>query len=274
MDSKIAFRAFGEGEAVVLLHGFAGSVSQWDPLRPLLAKYYRVIVPNLTHLTLGREEMSFSKQIDELHTFLQTQVSKDPIHVVGISYGAALTWGLATRYPESIARVVLINPMPPNPVKQFIWASLRIFLRLPANRFVMGLMLRTRWGRELLRSAAEIFRNVDHAPSLDRIEKLEGRKLLLVAHTILRFSWIVRKENWQAWMKRLSAWKHETLLVYEEEDPLIRYDSYEAFAKLIRCENSFVTQGAGHISTLNSPHMISWEVMKFLLDHHALKPHG
>lgn len=270
MEPKIPFRTFGEGEPVVLLHGYAGSVSHWDPLRPLLAKYYKVIVPNLTQLTLGRQARTFSQQIDELHEFLQTQVSKGPVHIVAISYGGALTWGLATRYPNSVGRVVLINPMPPDPLKQFIWEGLRNFLRLPFNKFFLGVILKTKWGREFLVTAAETFRNVDQAPALERT-KLEGRKLLLIAYIIERFAWILKSESWPQWTEALKTWKHETFLVYEEQDPLIRYDSYEQFAKLLKCENPLVTQGAGHISTLNSPHMITWEVMKFLLEKQPVK---
>lgn len=269
MESRIAFREFGEGEPVILLHGFAGSVTHWEPLRPLLAKYYRVIIPNLTHMTLGRQKLTFSEQIDELQRFLKEQAVDGPVHVVGISYGGALSWGLASRYPSLVSRVVLINPMPPDPLKQFLWLGLRLFLSLPLNTFVLSLILRSSWGRDFLRSAAEIFRNVDHPVSLDRVQSLEGRKLLFVAHLIERFAWILKKERWHFWESQLNKWNHETFVIYEEQDPLIRYMSYEALARKLGCENSLVTQGAGHISTLNSPHMITWEVMKFLLHKNA-----
>lgn len=265
-DAKINYRSYGDGETVVLLHGFAGSVSHWEPLRPQLAKYYRVIVPNLTKLTLGREELSFSAQIDELAHFLKATDFRKPVHLVGLSYGGALAWGLATRYPELVSRVVLINPMPPSPVSSFQWQALRIFLKLPARKALLGFLLNTSWGRDFLRRAAEIFRNVDQAPSLERVESLEGRKLLLIAHLIHRFAWIIRQERWQIWANKLEYWIPETLFICDDEDPLIRFDAYEELSRKMGCENFFVTQGAGHISTLNSPQLIVWEVMKFFLD--------
>lgn len=271
MDSKIAFRSFGTGEPIILLHGFAGSVSHWDPLRPLLSKYYQVIVPNLTHLTLGRSALSFSDQVNEIHRFIEREVDGGPVHLVGISYGAALAWGLALRFPATVGRVVLINPMPPEPIHHFIWPGLSLLLRAPAQRLLLSLFFRTVWGRQFFRFAAETFRNVDHPTSFDRLDGMRGRKLAWIIHIVERFSWILRKEDWKEWTNHFSDWSHQTLLVYEERDPLIRYSSYEAFAQLINCEASIVTQGAGHISTLNSPHMISWEVMKFLL-HVPAKP--
>jgi len=266
VEPKINFRSYGEGEAIVLLHGFAGSVSHWDPIRPQLAKYYQVIVPNLTHLTLGREALTFSAQIDELSLFLKSQNFRKPVHLVGLSYGGALAWGLATRYPELVARVVLINPMSPSPISTFQWKALRTFLMLPMRKTLLGIGLKTQWGRNFLRRAAEIFRNVDHAPALDRVEGLEGRKLLFVAHLIHRFSWILKNERWEIWNNKLEYWTPETLFVCDDEDPLIRFEAYEHLSKRMGCENFFVTQGAGHISPLNSPQLIGWEVMKFFLD--------
>lgn len=266
MDSKIAFRSQGQGDIVVLLHGYAGSVSHWDPLRPLLSKYYQVIVPNLTHLTLGRKAMTFSAQIDELARFIRKFNRGRAVNLVGLSYGGALTWGLATRYPELVGRVVLINPLPPEPIKSITWRGLRTFLSFPVTSALLLPFLGSRWGRDFLRSSAEIFRNVDHAPSLERVEALEGRKLQFVSHLMLRFSWILRQERWEIWRKKLEFWSHETLMVYDEADPLIKTQAYEQFCELLGCDQKLVTQGAGHISTINSPHMICWEVMKFLVD--------
>lgn len=265
-ESKINFRSYGEGESIVLLHGFAGSVLHWEPLRPQLSKYYKVIVPNLSHLTLGREALTFSQQVDELSVFLKSQKFEKPVHLVGLSYGGALAWGLALRYPELIARVVLINPMSPLAAETFQWKTLRIFLKLPMRKALLGLGLKTRWGRNFLRRAAEIFRNVDQAPALDRMEVLEGRKLLFVAHLIHRFAWILKNERWQTWQNKFEFWTPETLFICDDEDPLIRFSAYEELAHRMGCDNFFVTEGAGHISPLNSPQLITWEVMKFFLD--------
>lgn len=266
MESKIAFRSQGTGEIVILLHGYAGSVSHWDPLRPLLSKYYQVIVPNLTHLTLGRKPLTFSAQIDELARFVRKFNRGNAVHIVGLSYGAALAWGMATRYPELASRVVLINPLPPSPIKAIAWSGLKTFLSFPISSALLLPFLASRWGREFLKSSAEIFRNVDHEPSLERVDKLEGRKLQFISHVLLRFSWILRNERWDIWQKKLEFWTHDTLFIYDEADPLIKDSAYQNFSQLLGSDQLLVTQGAGHISPINSPHMICWEVMKFLLD--------
>lgn len=265
-DQKINYRSFGEGEVILLLHGYAGSVSHWEPIRPHLSKYYQVVVPNLTHLTLGMEKNTFSDQIEELAKFIRVNFPSGPVHLVGLSYGGALSWGLSCRYPELVGRVVLINPMPPEPRAGFQWLGLRVVLNLPIGKRMVAAMLKTKWGKGLLMTAAEIFRNVANEPSLDRMKSLEGRKLLFMSHLIERFSWILRNENWSMWQHKLEYWIPDTLFICDDQDPLIRFSAYEELAQLMGCDNFFTTSGAGHISVLNSPQLIGWEVMKFFLD--------
>ncbi|WP_171253075.1 alpha/beta fold hydrolase, partial [Acinetobacter baumannii] len=44
---ELAYEEQGQGEAVILLHGFCGSSAYWESIVPELAKDYRVIAPDL-----------------------------------------------------------------------------------------------------------------------------------------------------------------------------------------------------------------------------------
>lgn len=44
---SMAYEDRGEGETIVLLHGFCGSAAYWDKVNPLLADNYRCIAPDL-----------------------------------------------------------------------------------------------------------------------------------------------------------------------------------------------------------------------------------
>lgn len=44
---KVAYRDEGNGEALLLIHGMAGSSDSWRAVLPQLAKKYRVIAPDL-----------------------------------------------------------------------------------------------------------------------------------------------------------------------------------------------------------------------------------
>src|SRR4051812_30735750 len=44
---RVAYRDEGEGEALLLIHGMAGSSDTWRAVLPRLAKKYRVVAPDL-----------------------------------------------------------------------------------------------------------------------------------------------------------------------------------------------------------------------------------
>lgn len=44
---EMAYEDRGQGDPVVLLHGFCGSSAYWDEIIPKLESKYRVIVPDL-----------------------------------------------------------------------------------------------------------------------------------------------------------------------------------------------------------------------------------
>ena len=53
----LAYQDSGEGEAIVLLHGFCGSHEYWDKVIPALSETNRVIVPDLP----GHGDSTFPK---------------------------------------------------------------------------------------------------------------------------------------------------------------------------------------------------------------------
>src|SRR4051812_46079109 len=120
MSHKITFREHGkQGPRIVLLHGFGGSVLQWDGVIRELQNNYRVLVINLSHLYSGKDKIAFSRQVHAVGDFLKSTFPGEKFNFAGISYGGALVWGLALRFPDIIESTIYINPMSPNPVPHF-----------------------------------------------------------------------------------------------------------------------------------------------------------
>ena len=100
--------------AVVLLHGWTGSISWWDRLRPLLARKYRVVSIDL--LGHGGSE----KPSNGYSMTNQAQLVAEAIHrlghrsvtVVGHSMGAVVGTALAERSPQLVAGLVVVDQAP------------------------------------------------------------------------------------------------------------------------------------------------------------------
>ena len=93
---RIAVRDEGDGEALLLIHGMAGSSQTWGAILPLLAKKYRVIAPDLfghgqsskprTDYSLGAFAVGLRDLLDELKVESATVVG----HSLGRRYRDAV----------------------------------------------------------------------------------------------------------------------------------------------------------------------------------------
>jgi pimeloyl-ACP methyl ester carboxylesterase len=98
--SPALYRA-GQGEPLVLLHGFTGTWQHWRPLLGELAARYEVIAPTLAGHDGGKPlpagtSMSFESSTDLLEEHLD-ELGLGTVHVVGNSMGGALALELAKR---------------------------------------------------------------------------------------------------------------------------------------------------------------------------------
>jgi pimeloyl-ACP methyl ester carboxylesterase len=108
---RIAVRDEGTGEALLLIHGMAGSSQTWRAILPQLAKKYRVIAPDLlghgrsskprTDYSLGAFAVGLRDLLDELGVESAT--------VVGQSLGGGVAMQFLYQHPAYCRRLVLIS---------------------------------------------------------------------------------------------------------------------------------------------------------------------
>ncbi|MFT9848784.1 alpha/beta fold hydrolase [Aneurinibacillus sp. REN35] len=108
---KLAYQEQGQGEAVVLLHGFCGSSTYWDSVIPELAKDYRVIAPDLrghgdSAASVGTYSMElFAEDCKQLLDTLDISQAT----LFGHSLGGYITLAFAEKYPERLKAFGLIH---------------------------------------------------------------------------------------------------------------------------------------------------------------------
>jgi pimeloyl-ACP methyl ester carboxylesterase len=103
------FEQPGQGVPVVMIHGEPGSHQDFDPVVAEL--------PGLHLISIDRPGFGWSKggwlpyqeQIDVVHELL-TALKLAPAVLVGHSFGGALALGVARRYPQDVASLILVAP--------------------------------------------------------------------------------------------------------------------------------------------------------------------
>jgi len=108
---QLHYRIGGEGDAVVLLHGWPQHSLQWHSVAPRLAAKYRVLVPDLPGCggsfipRSGYDKKSLAAQI----AMLVDQLDLGPVKLVGYDHGAGVAYNYACANPRGVSHLVFVE---------------------------------------------------------------------------------------------------------------------------------------------------------------------
>ena len=107
----------GEGEPLVLLHGWGSTWYMWRKVMPALAERYTVIAPDLPGL--GDSEVpagGFDKATTaERIRALVEELGYSEIHLVGHDIGLMVAYAYAAAHPDEVLKLALIEAPIPDP---------------------------------------------------------------------------------------------------------------------------------------------------------------
>lgn len=116
----------GEGQPLLLLHGFPDHAAAWRPLlERLQGASLRVLAPDqrgyrATSAPTAIEDYRIERLIDDIVALLDAW-GLPQAHVCGHDWGGVLAFELARRCPERVASLVALNAAPPAVLQQMIW---------------------------------------------------------------------------------------------------------------------------------------------------------
>ena len=99
----------GHGTAVVMLHGLPGTYKDFDPVVPELQGRHVISIDRPGFGWSKGGALPYQDQVALVHDLL-TQLELAPAILVGHSFGGTLALGVARRYPQDVARMVLVAP--------------------------------------------------------------------------------------------------------------------------------------------------------------------
>src|SRR5256885_2464903 len=120
----VGYRMAGEGPAIVLVHGLAGSSTTWREVMPALAKRHLVIAPDLLghgESAKPRGDYSLGAHASGIRDLL-VALGVERATFVGHSLGGGVAMQLAYQFPQRCERLVLVasggrgqevSPLPP-----------------------------------------------------------------------------------------------------------------------------------------------------------------
>ena len=111
-DHRIVYLEGGNGETIVLLHGFGGYKDQWTAFAKYLKGYHLVIpdVPGFGESSrIPTDRYDVESQVGRIKRFVEV-LKLDKFHMAGNSLGGTFTATYGAKYPEKVLTLALLDP--------------------------------------------------------------------------------------------------------------------------------------------------------------------
>ena len=114
-ETRLHYLAAGNGDPVVLLHGYAQTSHMWRPLIPELASNHTVIAPDLRGAgQSAKPSAGYTKaeMAQDIHA-LTRKLGFEKTRIVGHDIGLMVAYAYAAQYPKEVDRIALMDAFLP-----------------------------------------------------------------------------------------------------------------------------------------------------------------
>ena len=263
---RMAYLDVGQGQPVILIHGFGGSMWQWEHQQGPLSDRFRLLTPDLIGSGLSAKpdiEYRPDQSLDYFVGFMDALQIRQAA-LVGNSMGAGLAIGMALTHPERVSRLVLIDGLPANVRERLTSPSIQRALDTPAptwlaslgNWLFGGLMIESIL-KEIVHDSALLTPAVIERSNRNRQRPGVIPPLMTVRETL---------PLWEAgFAQRIGEIHHSTLIMWGEEDRVFPLSVGEELQRTIKGSVLVRIPNAGHIPQWERPDLANRAMIEFLL---------
>ena len=264
-DHRIAYLDVGKGKPLILIHGFSGSMWQWEHQYASLAHNHRVLIPDLLGSGLSdKPEATYSPEylVTFLHDFMDN-LEITHATLIGNSMGAGLAMAMALDYPDRVDRLVLISGFPAQIQSSIASQQYRRFLthRPPLWLATIGNHLAGRGTTE------DFLKEIVYQPALISASVIErsfhNRQRGDVLPTL--YSLLDHIDSWEErYGQRLASISHPTLLLWGDHDRVFPLNVGKQIKHLLPQAEWHVISEAGHLPQWEQPQVVNPLILSFL----------
>jgi pimeloyl-ACP methyl ester carboxylesterase len=106
----------GEGDLVILLHGFPEFWYSWRYQIPVLARNFKVVVPDLRGYNQSDKPATgydLTTLASDINSLIEN-LGYERAHIVGHDFGGAIAWRFAQKFPHMLNRLVILSAPHPS----------------------------------------------------------------------------------------------------------------------------------------------------------------
>ncbi len=256
LGAQVRVKESGQGEPLLLLHGFAASADTWDGWRARLSPHFRVIAVDMAPFAVTGPLPGRTMSPEELQNFMDALVPKlglSQFYLGGNSLGGYVAWNYALRHPGQVKKLILVDaagyPMPsPLPVQLMKTPVLRDITAHLSPRFIVAQSVRDVYGHPENVTDAQIQRYHD------MMRREDARPAVSDLVSRLDFTGA-----------GITEIKVPTLILWGERDTWIPPEHAAFFHRDISGSQLVMYEELGHIPMEEDPARTSLDAARFLL---------
>ena len=247
---KINYKMGGEGEPLLILHGWDGSSNSWvDVQKILVKKGFEVICPDLPGFGKSISPPSAWSVGDYCHFVLNfiNKIGEEKVNLMGHSFGGRVAIKFSVSYPEKLKKLILCASAG---IKHPLTLSQLIILKIS----IVGNFFFSKRPFKKLKDLAQnffysILRHKDYA-------KAKG----VMKETLKK----VLEEDLKPELGQIKA---DTLLIWGEKDKAVPLEDAHLMKESISQSTLEIIPGASHTPNLEFPEKLAEIVINFLKSH-------
>jgi len=264
----------GDGDLVVLLHGFPEFWYSWRHQIPALARHFKVVVPDLRGYN-DSDKPKGGYDLDTLSADIQGLIQSMgylKAHVVGHDWGGAIAWHIAHRFPQSVQSLSVLNAPHPQRFMQEMTSNLD---QLRRSWYLLAFQIPELPERVIRLNLANFVRNMLQDQAVRKgaftrqdteIYQAALEKPGVLSAAINHYRNLLSPQNLlRQWNRTVRPVTVPTLVLWGEEDGFLSHTLTEGLEHFISApfHLKFIPE-CGHWIQQEVPQTVNRELLKFL----------
>lgn len=262
---RLVYLDVGTGPPVILIHGFGGSMWQWEHQQQGLSHQFRTVTLDLPGSGLS-DKPDIAYQPDQMMDFLvgfMDALEVPHATLVGNSMGAGLVIGMALTHPTRVDTLVLIDGLPPDILTNVTAPSFRRALESQAPWWLVS------FGNWLFGWLVtdSVLKEVIHDHSLLTPAVLERSNRNRRRPGIIKPLMAMKKTlpMWETeFAPRIKDIAHPTMIIWGEHDQVFPAVVGAALHQSIRGSTFVTIPQAGHMPQWERPDLVNRSLIEYI----------
>jgi pimeloyl-ACP methyl ester carboxylesterase len=260
----IFFIVKGEGEPLLLIHGYGAGMWVWEQQIEVLSRSYRVYALDLIgHGFSDRPKTDYTAEtyIHFVRDFMD-RIGIEKATLIGNSMGGGIGWAMAISFPERVNRLILIDCVPPDVLNQVRNDSFKTLVALKDIPFLPYLIIAGRSKKSMKWILQECVSDIHRITP--EIVNRQYRLSRIKGTTWVLYSTLNHAKETTRLKDSLGLIHQPTLLIWGEKDLIFPPSVGEGLHRIIKNSKIQIIKGSGHIPMWETPEEVNEAILSFL----------